>query len=238
MLFNLTYVPKHRRLEGRALGFVLTSDPVASAGVCVNEFVMLNTSQLAGPFCFLHTRLQSACLCSLRLSEAFTSDTLTLMSPLIRMVEGAAQKHISWQRSAGRIPEHLFPAQRALLLLHDGPSITWPLEWGLKQAEQLPSCAISLSNPLKSPLLFLVGLLLWIQLFFCCFCSVSFYSSVRLLVTFCIWVKYLRFEMGAQFNTFLTTFIDTEKVCTDTYVYLAGRKLAVLRLDRAIGVCR
>lgn len=103
MLLNLTYVPTRRRLEGKALGFVLTLDHVASAGDCVNEFIMLNTSQLTGPSCFLHTRLQSACLCSLSLSEEFTSDTLTLMSPLIRVVEGAAQKHISWlQGNAGQ----------------------------------------------------------------------------------------------------------------------------------------
>lgn len=51
-------------------------------------------------------------------------------------------------------------------------------------------------------------------------------------------MKYLHFEIGAQFNTFLTTYTYTEKVCTDTYVSIAGRKLAVVRLDREIGVCR
>lgn len=103
MLLNFTFVPTRRRLESKTLGFVLTLDRVASAGDCVNEFIMLNASQLTGPFCFLHTRLQSACLCSLRLSEEVTSDTLTLMSPLIRMVEGVAPKHISQlQGNAGQ----------------------------------------------------------------------------------------------------------------------------------------
>ena len=44
MFLNLTYVPTPWRLEGKALGFILTSDHVPSAGDRVKEFIMFNTS--------------------------------------------------------------------------------------------------------------------------------------------------------------------------------------------------
>lgn len=168
MLLNLTYVPTPWRLEGKALGFALTSDLVASAGDCANEFIMFNTSNSTVPSVFFTPHRRSACVLSV--SEAFTSDTLTPVSSLIRMVEGQPRSRYPgfWEMLSRESPRAPVPSPGA-----SSPATRWTyhhVTLGTKaDAAQSPSCTTSLSSPLKSPPLYPAGLPLWSQRFVAAF---------------------------------------------------------------------
>lgn len=125
----------------------------------------MNSQRLTPPssraFCFLLTT-SIRCLWSLSLSQAFASDAPAPRSPWVGMVQGTAQRHTLGLRDMlhrkNSSPE-LTPSATQWAVHHLTPGSE-----DQHQAKQLPSRVASLSSPLRSPSLLLVGFPPWIQL--------------------------------------------------------------------------
>lgn len=157
-----------------------TLDPVASAGEDVNEFTTVNTSQLTGLLFSSHhiddpMFVVSQSLAGIRLRCPSTKEPLG--------GNGGRYSPEAHTRPQGHAPQEEFQPRAHSICHTMGRPPRDPGSEDQRQAKQLPSRVASLSSPLRSASLLLVGFPPWIQLSVVAFVQKALTKDVA---TFCV----------------------------------------------------